>query len=261
MPGGAGNMCSTPSKAHQPQEADLLMQQQMMSLQALCEAHADTTQTERVGVDACILLTHSWLDLLSMHTQRMCLPGIRGSSSAVGMLLPHNNPCVEWHTSMARSWRREDRTLQQEVCCLVEAGQKWRWRLVRSERNAAAKTQASVPHQEIVQLLYLYESQQNLRSMSAKHSKKSKKRKRDLTETGPFQLQVHATTGDIKKLRKLLRHLEDADTNLFDAEGSTALHQVRPASTNALKVSQLCLKAYLPCRPAVMATQKQQSCC
>ena len=156
---------------------------------------------------------------------------------------------------------------QEEVCCLVKGGQKWRWRLVQSERNAAATTQTSVPHQKIVQLLYLcqwlYVSQlqHNLRSMSAKHSKKSKKRKRDLTETGPFQLQVHATTGDIKKLRKLLRHLEDADTNLFDAEGSTALHQVRPATTNALKVSQLCLKACLPCRPAVMATQKRQSCC
>lgn len=65
-----------------------------------------------------------------------------------------------------------------------------------------------------------------LHSMSAKHSKRSKKRKRDLTETAPFQLQVHATTGNTRKLRKLLRHLEGADINLFDAEGSTALHQV-----------------------------------
>ena len=111
-------------------------------------------------------------------------------------------------------------------------------------------------------LLYVWiAAQLFLHSMSAKHSKKGKKRKRDLTETGPFQLQVHAATGDIRKLRKLLRHLEDADTNLFDAEGSTALHQVRPASADDSRISQLCLKAHLPCRPAVMATQKQQSCC
>ena len=55
MPGGLRvcKMCNMPSKHISPKKLVPIMQQQMVSLHKLCEAHLDTTQTEPLGGNAC----------------------------------------------------------------------------------------------------------------------------------------------------------------------------------------------------------------